>query len=112
MKQPINEIKRMQRIAGLITEGEYQEAVMNESDDDVKKLKRIIARDGMDEGKIVAFEIYNKAKADDFKNILKALKIKISKSYSEVDGGTRVFVFEIDKQQLTKVLGDNIKYAM
>ncbi len=31
MKQPINEIKRMQRLAGLITESEYQEAanIMN-----------------------------------------------------------------------------------
>ena len=30
MKQNINEIKRMQRIAGLITENEYQEAVGND----------------------------------------------------------------------------------
>ena len=35
MKQPINEIKRMQRIAGLITEGEYQEAVMNNDQVDI-----------------------------------------------------------------------------
>jgi len=33
MKQPINEIKRMQRIAGLITESEYQESMMNEKSD-------------------------------------------------------------------------------
>ena len=33
MKKPINEIKRMQRIAGLITESEYQESLMNESFD-------------------------------------------------------------------------------
>ena len=31
MKQNINEIKKMQRIAGLITESEYQESMMNES---------------------------------------------------------------------------------
>jgi len=30
MKKPINEIARLRRIAGLITEGEYQEAIMNE----------------------------------------------------------------------------------
>ena len=31
MKQPINEIKRMQRIAGLITEGEYHESQLEEA---------------------------------------------------------------------------------
>jgi len=31
MKKPINEIKRMQRIAGLITEGEYQESLNNKN---------------------------------------------------------------------------------
>jgi hypothetical protein len=31
MKKPINEIKRMQRIAGLITESEYQESLANEA---------------------------------------------------------------------------------
>jgi len=30
MKQNINEIKKMQRLAGLITESEYQESLMNE----------------------------------------------------------------------------------
>jgi len=34
MKQQINEIKRMQRIAGLITESEYQESLLNENDYD------------------------------------------------------------------------------
>jgi len=33
MKQPINEIKKMQRLAGLITESEYQESMINESND-------------------------------------------------------------------------------
>ena len=31
MKQNINEIKRMQRIAGIITESEYQKSLVNES---------------------------------------------------------------------------------
>jgi len=31
MKQPINEIKRMQRLAGLITESEYQEVSLTEA---------------------------------------------------------------------------------
>lgn len=30
MKQNINEIKKMQRIAGMITESEYQESMMSE----------------------------------------------------------------------------------
>ena len=34
MKQPINEIKRMQRIAGLITESEYRESQMDEAESD------------------------------------------------------------------------------
>jgi hypothetical protein len=34
MKKPINEIKKMQRIAGLITESEYQESLLNENDYD------------------------------------------------------------------------------
>ena len=33
MKKQINEIKKMQRLAGLITESEYQESMMNESND-------------------------------------------------------------------------------
>ena len=33
MKPQINEIKKMQRLAGLITESEYQESMMNESND-------------------------------------------------------------------------------
>lgn len=31
MKKPINEIKKMQRLAGLITESEYQESLLNEA---------------------------------------------------------------------------------
>ena len=31
MKKPINEIKKMQLLAGLITESEYQESMINES---------------------------------------------------------------------------------
>jgi hypothetical protein len=34
MKKQINEIKKMQRIAGLITESEYQESLLNENDYD------------------------------------------------------------------------------
>jgi len=30
MKKPINEIKRMQQLAGLITESEYRDSLMNE----------------------------------------------------------------------------------
>ena len=46
MKKPINEIKKMQRLAGLITESEYQKSLIKESstltirvalDDDYKK---------------------------------------------------------------------------
>ena len=33
MKTQINEIKRMQQLAGLITESEYQESLMNEDED-------------------------------------------------------------------------------
>ena len=34
MKQNINEIKKMQRLAGLITESEYQESLLKEMDDE------------------------------------------------------------------------------
>ena len=34
MKQQINEIKKMQRLAGLITESEYQESLVNEASSD------------------------------------------------------------------------------
>ena len=39
MKKQINEIKRMQQLAGLITEGEYQESLMNEVEVDMKGKK-------------------------------------------------------------------------
>ena len=35
MKQPINEIKKMQRLAGLITESEYQESIISEESDTI-----------------------------------------------------------------------------
>ena len=35
MKQPINEIKKMQRLAGIITESEYRESLVNENSDTV-----------------------------------------------------------------------------
>jgi hypothetical protein len=48
MKKPINEIAKMQRIAGLITENEYQEALQNEdmtsSSIDPSKLQAVINR--------------------------------------------------------------------
>ena len=31
MKKPINEIAKLKRLAGLITESEYQESLMNEA---------------------------------------------------------------------------------
>jgi len=35
MKQQINEIKKMQRLAGLITESEYQESIISEESDTI-----------------------------------------------------------------------------
>ena len=47
MKKLINEIARMQRIAGLITESEYQETLMNEvSKKDIIKLGNAIIKIG------------------------------------------------------------------
>lgn len=43
MKQPINEIKRMQHLAGLITESEYQEStIVNEGSGDDKRTLELI----------------------------------------------------------------------
>ena len=43
MKQPISEIKRMQRIAGLITESEYRESLIKENITlDPSKLKALV----------------------------------------------------------------------
>jgi hypothetical protein len=38
MKTQLNEIKRMQQLAGIITENEYQEALVNEASNNIKKL--------------------------------------------------------------------------
>lgn len=46
MKQPVNEIKKMQRIAGLITESEYQESVINEAKDIPSILRKWKAEPG------------------------------------------------------------------
>ena len=48
MKKPINEIKKMQRIAGLITESEYQESLMNE--DEIKKINKYITVETDEDG--------------------------------------------------------------
>jgi hypothetical protein len=70
MKQPINEIKKMQLLAGLITESEYRESLMNEnleSDFNEKalkflnKYKRIIVN---------AVKYYNKQDEDEYEDSL------------------------------------------
>jgi len=38
MKTQLNEVKRMQQLAGIITENEYQEALVNEASNSIKKL--------------------------------------------------------------------------
>jgi hypothetical protein len=52
MKQNINEIKKMQRIAGLITESEYQESIMKEntilSDEAYDRIDGLVNQKDMD----------------------------------------------------------------
>ena len=52
MKQNINEIKKMQRIAGLITESEYQESIMKEntilSDEAYDRIEGLVNQKDMD----------------------------------------------------------------
>jgi len=48
MKKQLNEITKMQRLAGLITESEYQESLMNEANinfDELKKHQEIIRKE-------------------------------------------------------------------
>jgi hypothetical protein len=47
MKKQINEIKRMQLIAGLITESEYQESLMNEMSEE--EVLNILNQNGVDD---------------------------------------------------------------
>ena len=50
MKQPINEIKRMQQLAGLITENEYRESLMNEKKSFTsEEVKLILSNNGIDD---------------------------------------------------------------
>jgi hypothetical protein len=50
MKKQINEIKKMQRLAGLITESEYQESMMNEAKTFTsEEVKAILLKHGVDE---------------------------------------------------------------
>ena len=50
MKQPINEIKKMQLLAGLITESEYRESLMNEAKTFTsKEVNKILMDNGVDQ---------------------------------------------------------------
>ena len=50
MKQQINEIKRMQQLAGLITENEYRESLMNEKKSFTsEEVKSILSNNGIDD---------------------------------------------------------------
>jgi hypothetical protein len=44
MKKPINEVKRMQQLAGLITESEYQETLQEENSTPSKELRQAILK--------------------------------------------------------------------
>jgi len=51
MKKQLNEIKRMQLIAGLITESEYQESLMNEENEAMseEEVLNILNQNGVDD---------------------------------------------------------------
>jgi hypothetical protein len=110
MKQPINEIKKMQRLAGLITESEYQESIMDGGNNEVEKLKDYIERNsfGLDslneEGETVHFEFINKTDANEFKYLLNNMNLNFKLSW-ENDGGSTVYMFDVDKQQIKQLLG-------
>ena len=51
MKKQINEIKRMQQLAGLITESEYRESLMNDKKKSFtsEEVKSILSNNGIDD---------------------------------------------------------------
>lgn len=83
MKQNINEIKRMQRIAGVITESEYNDSLMNEKDvlkysfDDTQGTPRYRPGGGSDDGDEVYMEIRSKLTPEMQKKILKTIKREV-----------------------------------
>ena len=77
MKQPINEIKRMQLIAGLITESEYQEARLTPASDDEGEETRRAGKAAGDLFRLIG----NMGDVDSITSLIKAF---VNKKYPEL----------------------------
>ena len=116
MKQPINEIKRMQRIAGIITESEYRESSLPKgssfsSQKLVDTLKQYIESNALGlkdidfDPKYVHFEFWeDEEEANKFEEFLLASMLPFKRS-KERDGGNLVHMFDVDKKQVKQQLG-------
>ena len=103
MKQQLNEIKRMQRIAGLITESEYQESLTNEisgSDEDYDNFMDTILTLAVKRGVLNQHNIkaLNNGDAPELMDILEDLW-KTFKPYAETGQGisTSDYNYAIDR---------------
>ena len=86
MKKQLNEIKKMQRLAGLITESEYQESLMNENDNSKAETLKTLFNDYVER--------------DTLNSVLKKLNFQSTEEFEKVweDAGLEVDVFETDNK--------------
>lgn len=89
MKKPINEIKRMQRIAGLITESEYQESFLSKFAND-SRVNLTVGAERMKKAQnalqLVANSLQSKSNAEGLiilQDILKAVNFKLTDPYHQ-----------------------------
>jgi hypothetical protein len=86
MKKQINEIRRMQQLAGLITESEYQESLMNENDNSKAETLKTLFNDYVER--------------DTLNSVLKKLNFQSTEEFEKVweDAGLEVDVFSTDNK--------------
>lgn len=86
MKKPINEIKKMQLIAGLITESEYQESLMNENEPNIKKIGKYITVETDEDGYKYP-DLNDQAISDYLKSVIDPKYIKDVKTFMNDEEG-------------------------
>jgi hypothetical protein len=96
MKQPINEIKKMQRLAGLITESEYQESQLEEA----KNIPNILRKWDAEKGDRLDYQIVA--------NMIEVGRVKTAAKFilDELDTSIREMIMDIIEENDPKLFDE------
>ena len=109
MKQNINEIKKMQRLAGLITESEYQESMMNE----VVKNSYVVKDEELSDDEDGDFYVIDKQKALNYLSQFDSEDVNAEQFIDDDEGWGEYEQYLDDVKSMTdKELEDSMRQEM